>query len=568
MTAHTDHDPTSPARPANRLSATPVQQSLDARALDARALVALFAQARWQMLRGSLRTPGAQRWTVTIGVVSSVFLGVAGSVGFSVAGQLADRGSAFFVIAPTMVAAAVVALGVIAGISQPIDPRVLATEPLTDRQLAVGLLVGSASGPPGLAGGLLALGLGVGGVSGLVSLPVLLLCVASFAATLLLVSRSTINALGLFATRFPRSGQILVGVMSLIVYGGFQFVPTVGRGLDGNGQQRVASVLQYTPPGQLGRAVEHAGDRPLVALGHLALGSLWLPVLAAIFVWTTRALIVAVKRPDATGADRSTTATPRRQPVRALARWACGSGPVGAVAWRGLLTRLRTPRSALETFTGAGVGLAVVLVPTLVRDEVGAGAVLVGGAVQLAVLFMAGNCFGSDGPALSNELLCGVDPLVLVRGKARSVVVVAAPLAVVGPLIAASLSGEWRYLPAGLLVGVGGLLGGTGGAMVQSTLVPIAIPESDNPLASSDSGKGCLAGVILAAVVVALAVATLPVALGLFWAVSFGSLLWVTIFAAITVAAGTAVFRAGIWYATRHWRRKEPEIYAAVIPAK
>ncbi len=544
----------------------PAAQS--AEPLDFQALVALFARARWRMLRGSLRSPGAQRWTVAIGVMASVFLGVAGSVGLGVTGLLADPGSAFFVVAPTMITAAVVALGIIAGISQPIDPRVLATEPLTDRQLATGLLVGSASGPPGLAGGLLALGFGVGGINGVVSLPILLLCAVAFAGTLLLVSRSTINALGLFVARFPRSGQILVGVMSLIVYGGFQFIPAVGRTLDGNGQQRVASVLQYSPPGQLGRAVEHAGERPLAALGHLAMASLWLPFLAAIFVWTSRALIVAVKRPDATGADRSTAEAHRRQPIRSLARRACGTGPIGAVAWRGLLTRLRTPRTALETFTGAGVGLAVVLVPTLVRDEVGAGAVLVGGAVQLAVLFMAGNCFGSDGPALSNELLCGVDPLVLVRGKARSVIIVAAPLAVVGPLIAASLSGEWRYLPAGLLVGVGGLLGGTGGAMVQSTLVPIAIPESDNPLASGDSGKGCLAGLILGAVVVSLAIATLPVALGLFWAVSYGSLLWVTVFAACTVAAGAAVLRGGVRYATSHWRRKEPEIYAAVIPAK
>ena len=488
-------------------------------------------------------------------------------MGLAVAGQLAEPGSALFVIAATGITVAVVALGVVAGISQPIDPRVLATEPLSDRQLATGILVGSASGPPGLSGGLVALGLFFGGFRSIASAPIVALAVVSFAATLLLASRSTINALGLFATKFPRAGQIVVGVTSLVIYGGFQFVPQLAGDIDGNEQQRIASVLHFTPPGQLGRAIENADRDPLAALGHLALGTLWLPLLAALFVWTTRTLIVAVKRPDATGLDRSSDAAPRRQPVRSLARRACGGGAVGMVAWRGVLTRMRTPRSALETFTGAGVGLAIVLVPTLLRDEVGAGAVLVGGAVQLAVLFMAGNCFGSDGPALSNELLCGVDPMLLVRAKARSVVVVAAPIAVVGPLIAASLSGEWSYLPAGLLVGVGGLLAGTGGAMVQSTLVPIAVPEGDNPLASGDSGKGCLAGLILAAVVVSLALVTLPVALGLFWAVSFGSLLWVTVFAAATVAAGAGVLQLGIRYATRHWRRHEPEIYAAVIPA-
>ncbi len=202
----------------------------------------------------------------------------------------------------------------------------------------------------------------------------------------------------------------------------------------------------------------------------------------------------------------------------------CGNGAVGAVAWRGVLTRFRTPRTALETFTGAGVGLAIVLVPVLTGRQAGAGAVLVGGAVQLAVLFMAGNSFGSDGPAMSGELLTGVDPAVLVQAKARSVVVSAAPVAVVGPVIAAAFTGEWNYLPAGFIVGVGGLFAGAGAAMVQSSFVPIAIPESDNPLASGDSGKGWFAGLVLAAVLFALAILTLPVALALLWAVDRQSL--------------------------------------------
>lgn len=531
-------------------------------------LFKLFAQLRWRALRGALRAPGAQRWIALIGVLASILIGFAGGVALAIGGQSTESGSPLFIVAPAAIVCGIVALGVIAGVSQPINPRVLATEPLTKREQATGLLAGSALGPPGIGAAFLTIGLFLGGIRGISSIPLVLLASIAFAATLLLISRSTINSLGLFATRFPRAGQIVVGLVSLCVYGGFQFVPAAASGLDDQQQQDLASVLRYTPPGQLGEAIQNAGTRPLESIVHLILGAAWLPLLAAIFVWTTHRLIVTVKRDDSTGTDRSTADRAKRQPIRTLARLACGSGPVGAVAWRGILTRLRTPRSALETFTGGGVGMAIVLVPTLVRDEVGAGAVLVGGAVQLAVLFIAGNCFGSDGPALSNELLCGVDPGVLVRGKARSVIVVAAPLAIGGPLLAAALSGEWQYLLAGLFVGVGGLLGGTGGAMVQSTLVPIAIPEGDNPLASGDSGKGCMAGLILAAVVVSLAIATLPVALGLFWAVSFGSLLWVTIFAALTVAAGAGVLEIGLRYATKQWRRKEPEIYAAVIPAR
>ena len=233
-----------------------------------------------------------------------------------------------------------------------------------------------------------------------------------------------------------------------------------------------------------------------------------------------------------------------------------------------MLTRFRTPRTALETFTGAGVGLAIVLVPVLSADGVGAGAVLVGGAVQLAVLFMAGNSFGSDGPALANELLTGIDPHVIVRGKARAVVVSASPIALVGPLIAAAFTDEWRYLPAGVAIGVGGLFAGAGAAMVQSAFVPIAIPESDNPLATGDSGKGWFSALMLGLVLAVLAVLTLPIALALLWALDRDSLALVTVLAAATLAAGLLVQRAGVSIAANRWRDHGPELYAAIVPAR
>ena len=528
-------------------------------------IVQEFIKLRWRALRGALRSEGTQKWTATVGLLASLLVGIAGGIGLAVGGQRATQPDVLFVIACTVIVVSVVAIGVIAGISQPIDPRVLATEPLTERQLALGLLVGTAVGPPGISGGLIGLGLFIGALNGATTAPIVAIAALSFLATILLVSRSTINALGLFATRFPRSGQITVGLFSLLFYGGFQFLPRVVGGLDANEQRTATDILQYSPTGQLGQSLAKASTDPLMAIGHLAIGSAWLIPLAAVFVWTTRALLVSVQHTNV-GSRKSGPAG--RQPIRRLARRMCGTGPTGAVAWRGVLTRLRTPRTALETFTGAGIGLAVILVPTLLRDGAGAGAVLVGGAVQLAVLFMAGNSFGSDGPAMSNELLTGVDPEVLVRGKARSVAIVASPIAFIGPVIAAALTDEWRYFLAGFLVGIGGLLGGTGGAIVQSTLVPIAIPEGDNPLASGDSGKGCLAGFILAGVVLSLAVVTLPIALALLWALDRGSLPLVTVFASATLAAGYAVYRLGIRFATRYWRKREPEIYAAVIPAR
>ncbi|MGH9133680.1 MAG: hypothetical protein ACRDZZ_07070, partial [Ilumatobacteraceae bacterium] len=287
-------------------------------------------------------------------------------------------------------------------------------------------------------------------------------------------------------------------------------------------------------------------------------------LLAAAFRSTTQVLTTAT-RPGMSG----TTATSSPEPSwRRLVRRACGPGGVGAIAWRSILTRFRTPRTALETFTGAGVGLAAVLVPALLRDSVGGGAVLVGGAVQLAVLFMSGNSFGTDGPALTNELLAGAGPSMLAGGKTRSIAIVAAPLAVIGPVLAAAITEEWRYLPAGVLVGIGGLLAGAGGAIVQSTIVPVAIPDTDNPFASGETGRGMMAALLLAAVLVALAVVTLPVALLLLWANSRGSVTLVTLFGAGTVAIGWSLMRGGVVFSAWRLTRRGPEFVAAITPSR
>jgi hypothetical protein len=388
--------------------------------------------------------------------------------------------------------------------------------------------------------------------------------VLAFLAYMLLVSRTTINALGLLSTRSPRVGQMVVGLSSLGFYAAFQFAPRVVADLDEANRNSLLGVAAWTPFGQIGWALAEADDRPVEALVRVVLGSLLLVPLLWIFTWSTRRLVVSVR----SGAAPTRSSAGTRRPISTFVRRLCGSGIAGTVAWRSVLTRFRTPRTALETFTGAGIGLAIVLVPVLSVDSVGAGAVLVGGAVQLAVLFMAGNSFGSDGPALANELLTGIDPEQIVRGKARSVVVSASPVALVGPLIAAAFTGEWRYLPAGLIIGFGGLFAGAGAAMVQSALVPIAIPESDNPLASGDSGKGWFSALIFGAVLAALTVLTLPIALALLWALDVDSLALVTVFALAALGAGALVQRAGVTIASTRWRDHGPELYADLVPAR
>ena len=413
-------------------------------------------------------------------------------------------------------------VGVIAGLTQPVDPRVLATEPLTERQLGLGVLAGVRAGPPGISAALVGIGAFAGAVRGPASIVPVALAVVAFLITLLLVSRTTVNALGLLSVRLPRAGQLVVGIGSLVFYAGFQIVPRMIGDVGSDDQADLAVALRMTPMGQLGKALGIAGDQPLAALGHVALGSLWLVPLALVFTWSTRRLLVSTTRRHPTRSERTYPSAQRTGTTVVRV----GSGR--AVAWRSVLVRLRTPRTALETFTGAGVGLAIVLVPALTVDDVGAGAVLVGGAVQLAVLFIAGDASGPTGrqpPARSSP--ASTPGYSSEPRRARSIVV-AAPIAMVGPLIAAGV-GRRVELSAGRRARRHRR------AVRRSRRRHGAVdPRADRHSGQRQSARhrrlqqGLVRRLALALVMAALAVVTLPVALALFWAVRQQSLPLVT----------------------------------------
>ncbi len=523
-------------------------------------VVATHVRLRWRLLRGALRHGGTEQ----VGAVASLVASAVAAVvlaGTAIAIGRHRDGAELIVIFCGVVLVMIVGFGIVAGIAQPIDPRVLAAEPLDDGDRIAGLLAASAFGPVGLAGIVAGVGVIAGMTRSVGAAPFVIAATLAWLCTLLLAARTATNLLALLISRFPRSGQLTVGAFGLVFYGLFQFVPVLLGGLEADDRHRLANVLAWTPPGQLGRAIGRAGDT-LPALAHLVAGSVWLPALLWAFAMSTRRLAVSVRRGG--GLD----VTDGLGLIGRTVRRACGHGAAGAVAWRSILVRFRTPRTTLEAVTGGGVGLAAVLVPALTRDTAGSGAVLVGGAVQLAVLFMSGNSFGSDGPALTHELITGVDARQLVVAKARSIAIVAAPLAALGPVIAAAVTGEWRYLVAGLGVGIGALMAGTGAALIQSALVPIAMPESDNPFASGESGKGIVAAALLVLVLTGLAALTVPVALGLLWATERGSTALVTVFGLVTIAVGWLAIRLGVAIAAHRIGRRQPEFVAAITPAR
>jgi len=297
------------------LERTPLERAPTAE-LGTGEVITLFARLRWRLLRGAIRQGGAQRVAVTLGLVASVLVGTVGSIIVAVAARTVDDPRPGLVVFPVALVVAVVALGVITGASQPVDPRVIAAEPLSDRQLALGLLTASAFGPPGIATTLLGIGLFVGAVENLGAIVPALTATGVFLATLLLVSRATINVLGLFTSRYPRSGQLMIGLVSLAFYGLFQFAPQAFARLDPDQQRSVASIVRLSPAGQVGEAFAAAGSASVVALGHAAVGAIWLPALAWVFVVTTRRVLLSSGASAHAGASTRSDLGPLASGVR------------------------------------------------------------------------------------------------------------------------------------------------------------------------------------------------------------------------------------------------------------
>src|SRR5262245_57223766 len=239
-----------------------------------RALVRTFVGLRWRLLRGAIRHGGAEQVGAVASLVASALIGATGAAAAYVTGRSSTHADELSVIFCTVFVICILGFGVVAGIAQPIDPRVIAPEPLTDREKAFGLLSASAFGPPGLAGIMITAGVVVGMTRELAALPITFLAGLSWLLSLLLVARTATNLLALVHSRFPRLGQLSAGLFGLLFYGAFQFVPLVVQQLDSDDRTNIANGLALTPPGQLGRAFGDAADAPGMAIVHLVLGSI------------------------------------------------------------------------------------------------------------------------------------------------------------------------------------------------------------------------------------------------------------------------------------------------------
>ncbi|MEZ5269440.1 MAG: hypothetical protein R2789_13065 [Microthrixaceae bacterium] len=97
------------------------------------------------------------------------------------------------------------------------------------------------------------------------------------------------------------------------------------------------------------------------------------------------------------------------------------------------MTKVRTPRQAVNTITALAVGGAVYFLAPLLGTVVDSRLVIMGGALHFAGALDGNNALGMDGPAMWTEVTAGADGRTLVWGKVRSsLMVMTIPSAVAG----------------------------------------------------------------------------------------------------------------------------------------
>ncbi len=526
--------------------------------------VRTIASIKWRLLLGGLRGSSTQRVQTVMAFIVSLVLGVFALLFLWGVGREADIADELIIVMLPLVVFGIGLVSAATGVESSVDPRHLASEPVSRWTLGLGMLAAAAVGPPAVLSVLAGAGIVAGWADGPATVVVVLVAVAAWWATLLLFSRTFANLLGALATgRLQQVAQVAATLSALLAWVLVQVLARDTTSWDDQRWQSLATWASWTPPGQLGRAITEA-DEPLTAALHLLLGISWLPVLLWASVWSTERLALSSPRPGGRGTDRTRR---RSRTPRGLLPRLVPDTVAGAIAVRTVRTKFRTPRQAVNTVTALAVGAGVLLIGPLLDAQVDPRMVLAAGLLHFAVLFDGNNAFGMDGPALWGEVAAGVDGAALVRGKVMSSLVVMTLPALVLPVGTAVLTGGWQWVPAGWLVGIGSVLAAAGVAVASAVWAPVAMPDSPNPLAGGDTGQGCVAGLMLAACMVVLVLVSLPVAAGVYIG-SNASPAWATLAAVGSPVVGVLVLAGGVWVASTRLRGAEELLVQKVTPAR
>ena len=526
-------------------------------------VVRLFARLKLRLVRNEWRRGAAARIGLVLSWLAAVVVGAAGALVAATADLTQGRALRALTLAGAAVGLAVIIVPAVAlGVSEAIGPDHLKAFPLTRRQQVAGLLTAALVGPAPL-GAALALGGVVVGVARATAgaLPTVVAggSVSVYLVGALAASRlpSVMLSRVLSSRRGRDAALVLASLLGVAVYG-MQFVLRAVHRLSDPALDRLTVVARWLPPGALGRSLG------LAALGRTGQAATALAVgtggVAVVFVaWSMAMRRQLGLAPASAVTRRSHTASPLFDGLSA----ALPRTSIGAVAARELRYQVRDPRRRVQALTALVMGLVWPVVNNLHSGQGRAATVLFATAACWLVVFGATNQFGLDGRAAWFDLSSTTLPRRLFVGRNVALFVPGFAAAGIACVVLASLTGGWSYVPAALAVSAAGMIAGLGGANLASVVAPLPVPEG-NPLRSSNTGQGCVAGLLYG---VALALITLllaPLVIGI--AAERASAVRCLLVGVAGVPYGALVWWVLTSLAARALRGRVPEVIRAVDP--
>ncbi len=443
-----------------------------------------------------------------------------------------------------------------------LDPQQLATLPIADSQMVVGLAAASLVAPASVVplqvlvanGAILAGGWWM-----------VLPASAAFVGLLMIGSQlfsATISAI----LRTRRGRDIATFLIMGIAGGSFLAYRTITGALRRLGLSDAVLVFPISdwavlvPPVAAQRALmEAATGNPFSALSYLGVAVLWLGVLALLWRGLLKWML--------------TTSKEGSRPAQRARRHGLTTGPWGviaALARKELRFYVRDPRQRLVwTGTVIFVGLAiagVIMGATGLYDLRGdEWAPLVAPILVLFVgLPIALNLFGWERNAASYLFVLPARPSQLLLGKNAAVAI---GLAIETALLAVGLSlftGQWvwTWLVVPLMVAAVGSQLAVGN--IVSILAPLRLPREGTDIFAQSTEQGCLAIASQTLSFFAIGLLLAPVGTLVVLTVDFGKVIppWFTAVAA--VAWGTALYSISLGVSSRLLHRRLPEVMAWV----
>jgi hypothetical protein len=520
-----------------------------------------MTRLQWRLSMADLRHRPIAKVTMVLSLLARLGFGILVGSGAYAASTSRWRTDAAILV-PSGLALLGVFVTLISGVRDPFDLGVVATLPLRRRDLTVGPIIASAAGPfvvffvPAFVGTVLGYGFGVHGLLVVVAVVVLTLMLLSF-------NRVVANWLAMLLRRFERNAKVLIGLLTVVLYFGFQVVSRVH--VAERTWHTLARYGRWTPPGMLGNAIHLAKSSPVRTAGLIVAGTVMSIALVQLHAVTTQRLLVGKSGGGAGSSSKAVGVDRRWATIRRL----CGTGRSGAVAVRNIKLRLRSPRGIVELITGMTIGVVGAVFAVWKTGAEPRSALSIA-TLGTGPLLSFGNSFGITGVGLEAEVLAGVDARTLVNGTFRGNVLISLlplPITALGITL---LTGGWSYLPIALLVGLASVLAGNAAAVAQSAISPVPAPADGSPFATAGlDGQGCVRGLAVLALWLVAGLVFLP-------AVIVGALAirgttkptLIAIAIALAAAGAAALVLGGLAVARWRLRGREAQLVNEVRPKR